>query len=372
MAIDHLNISSIQPLPSPHELHTALPLTSLQKKFIQKTRHTIQQILDGKDSRLLLITGPCSIHDITAAKEYATLLRQMMQCVGDTFQVIMRVYFEKPRTGMGWKGMLYDPLLNGSNDIAKGMHLTRQLLQDLADMEIPAAAEFLDPSSAHYFGDLISWGCIGARTTASQTHRQMASGLPMPVAFKNSTDGNIDVAINGVAAAAMPHSFIGPDFMGRISALKTKGNPYGHIVLRGGKGKPNYDPESIDKALKKMQRANVPLRLLVDCSHDNSLRSFDRQPAVFQSVIHQIAEGNKNIRGFLLESHLFEGNQFLGKDLSQLKYAVSLTDPCLGWTSTERLIRWGYDTLKREYANQTYQSNLPNSSMSQPCELHTQ
>jgi 3-deoxy-7-phosphoheptulonate synthase len=371
MTIDHLNFSSVQPLPSPHDLHNSLPISATQKSFVDKTRTTIQQILDGKDNRLLLIMGPCSIHDITAAKEYATLLRNLMASIGDIFQVIMRVYFEKPRTGLGWKGMLNDPFLNGTHDIATGLHWTRQLLQELADREIPTAAEFLDPSSAHYFGDLISWGCIGARTSASQTHRQMASGLPMPIAFKNSTDGNVDIAINGVIAASMPHAFIGPDFMGRISTLKTCGNPYGHIVLRGSKSKPNYDPDSINRTIKKMQRAQLPLRLLIDCSHDNSLRTAERQNTVFQSVIHQIVEGNRNIRGFLLESNIFEGKQFLGNDPSVLKYAVSLTDPCLGWTSTERLIRWGYDTIKREYANQAFQTHFA-PAMPQPCELHTQ
>jgi 3-deoxy-7-phosphoheptulonate synthase len=371
MTIDHLNLSSVQPLPSPQDLHNALPITVTQKNFVNKTRTTIQQILDGKDNRLLLIMGPCSIHDITAAKEYATLLRNLMPNIGDLFQVIMRVYFEKPRTSLGWKGMLNDPFLNGTHDIATGLHWTRQLLQDLADMEIPTAAEFLDPSSAHYFGDLISWGCIGARTTASQTHRQMASALPMPVAFKNSTDGNVDIAINGAIAASMPHTFIGPDFTGRISTLKTRGNSYGHIVLRGSKGKPNYDPDSINRTIKKMQRAQLPLRLLIDCSHDNSFRTAERQNTVFQSVVHQIVEGNRNIRGFLLESNIFDGKQFLGNDPSALKYAVSLTDPCLGWASTERLIRWGYDTIKREYANQTYQTHFA-PVMPQPCELHTQ
>lgn len=352
MAIDHLNISSSHPLPTPSDLHNTLPITLSQRNFIAQSRQTICNILDGKDNRLLLIAGPCSIHDITAAKEYATLLRHLMQSVNDTFQIVMRVYFEKPRTALGWKGLMYDPLLNGSHDIAKGLHMTRELLRDLADMEVPTAAEFLDPCSAHYFADCISWGCVGARTTASQTHRQMASALPMPVAFKNSTDGNIDIAINGVISASIPHTFVGPDFAGRLSTLHTTGNPCGHIVLRGAKGKPNYDPESIERALNKLRRAHLPPRVLIDCSHDNSLRTADRQAAVFQSGIHQIVEGNKDIRGFLIESNVFDGCQQLPRDLAQLKYAVSITDPCLGWASTERLIRWGYETLKREYGQQ--------------------
>lgn len=338
-----------QPLPTPHELLQELPASPSQLNFVAETRRDIQQILDGQDNRLLLIVGPCSIHDTTAAKEYATKLRQLTLSVSDTFRIVMRVYFEKPRTTLGWKGVLYDPWLDGSHDIATGMRWTRQLLLDLAEMEVAAATEFLDPTSVNYFGDLVSWGCIGARTTSSQTHRQMASGLPMPVAFKNSIDGNIDTAIHGILNASSPHSLIGMNVHGRISSMRTAGNPYAHIVLRGAKGKPNYDPQSILHALDRLRQSRIPERLLIDCSHDNSYRTAENQVAVFQSVLHQIVEGNNNIRGLLLESHLFAGNQPFTADLTKLQYGVSLTDPCLNWQTTERLILWGHQFLKREH-----------------------
>jgi 3-deoxy-7-phosphoheptulonate synthase len=324
-----------------------LPISTAQQQFIEKTRHEIKQIIEGKDPRLLLIVGPCSIHDTIAAKEYARKLHALAQSVSDTFLIVMRVYFEKPRTTLGWKGFLYDPWLDGSHDIPSGIRMTRRLLLDLAELEIPTAAEFLDISSAYYFGDLLSWGCIGARTAASQTHRQVASGLSMPVAFKNSTDGNVDIAINGVINASSPHTFIGMNAHGRLSTVHTSGNTHGHIVLRGGESKPNYDPESISYTLERLQKANLPACLLIDCAHDNSSRKHEQQALVFQSIINQIVEGNREIRGALLESHLFSGNQPM-TNASQLKYAVSLTDPCLNWETTEHLIRWGGSMLKKE------------------------
>lgn len=349
--LPHLNITHTEALPSPHELMQEMPISFAQQHFIEKTRHEIKQILEGKDPRFLLIVGPCSIHDITAAKEYARKLHHLAQSVSDTFLIVMRVYFEKPRTTLGWKGFLYDPWLDGSHDIPSGIRLTRRLLLDLAEQEVPAAAEFLDISSAYYFGDLLSWGCIGARTAASQTHRQIASGLSMPIAFKNSTDGNIDIAINGVINASTPHTFIGMNAQGCLSTVHTSGNTHGHIVLRGGENKPNYDPESISYALERLQKANLPASLLIDCSHDNSLRKHEQQPLVFQSIINQIVEGNREIRGALLESHLFAGNQPL-ESSSQLQYAVSLTDPCLNWETTERLVRWGNSMLAKEHCHQ--------------------
>lgn len=345
---EHLNISHTTPLPTPKELLRELPLTMAQRDFIEDSREQIQQILQGEDPRLLLIVGPCSIHDTKAAKEYATKLHALSTAVSDTFYVIMRTYFEKPRTAVGWKGMLYDPHLNGTNDLASGLYQTRKLLLDLADMHIPAAAEFLDPSSVYYFGDLISWACIGARTSASQTHRQIASGLPMPIAFKNSTDGNIDIAINGALNAIVPHTYIGSDAAGQLCAIHTKGNTHAHIVLRGGKGRPNYDPQSISYAIERLHQSNLLPHLLIDCSHDNSFRQHEQQTQVFQSVIHQIIEGNSNIRGLLLESHLHSGNQSLSSQTDMLKYAVSITDPCLDWTTTEHLIHWGHTMLRQD------------------------
>lgn len=353
-----------QPLPTPHELMQELPATQSQLHFIAQTRREIQQILDALDPRLLLIVGPCSIHDTAAAKEYATKLQQIIPLVSDTFKIIMRVYFEKPRTTLGWKGILYDPWLDGSHDIPTGMRWTRQLLLDLAQMKVPAASEFLDPSSASYFGDLISWGCIGARTAASQTHRQMASGLPIPIGFKNSVDGNVHVAINGVINASAPHTMIGINNQGKISTIRTPGNSYGHVVLRGSKSKPNYDPHSIVHALDCLRHAGLPERLLIDCSHDNSQRTAEQQLTAFQSVIHQIVEGNSSLRGLLLESNLFQGNQAFSADLSKLQYGISLTDPCLNWSTTERLILWGHEMLKRENHTEAQKSGFSSSDFS--------
>lgn len=329
----------IETLFPPEALKQELPLTARQAAFIKETRTHIANILNGTDPRLLLIIGPCSIHDIEAAKEYAYNLRQLAQSCADTFLIIMRAYFEKPRTVMGWKGMLYDPHLNGSDDIATGLRHSREILLHLADTQIGAATEFLDPVTPHYFGDLISWACIGARTVESQVHRQLASGLPMPVAFKNNTAGNIDVAINGILSAQSPHASFGIDATGRISILRTKGNPNTHIVLRGSENKPNYDAPSISLALDQLKKAQLPPRLLIDCSHDNSCRNYEEQPAVFLNVIQQYLAGNKAIRGLVLESNLFAGNQHLHPDRSSLKYAVSLTDACLDWPTTATLIR---------------------------------
>jgi 3-deoxy-7-phosphoheptulonate synthase len=342
-----------EPLPSPLDLIQELPANESQLRFIEKTRQEVRDILDQKDTRLLMITGPCSIHDTTAALEYATRLNSLAQSLSDSFLLIMRVYFEKPRTHIGWKGMLYDPHLDGSDEISTGLKMTRRLLLELAKMKIPTAAEFLDPASVQYFGDLISWGCIGARTAESQTHRQMASGLAMPVGFKNSTSGNVEVAVNGIVAASTPQTFMGLNEDGRISVVHTQGNTYGHVTLRGGEGKPNYDPKSIANALSCLEKAGLSKRVIVDCSHDNSNRKHEQQPTVFQSIINQIIEGNKSIRGLILESHLYAGNQIMRSDLSQLKYGVSITDPCLDWPSTEQLIKWAAAAIRRDENEET-------------------
>jgi 3-deoxy-7-phosphoheptulonate synthase len=356
---DYLNVTHTASLPTPIELLRELPCKLVHQSFIARARNQICQILEGKDPRILLIVGPCSIHDTTAAKEYAIKLRELSHEVSDSFYVIMRTYFEKPRTTRGWKGLLYDPDLNGSHDIENGLRLTRQLLLDLTEMEIPTAAEFLDPSSAYYFGDLISWACIGARTAASQTHRQMASGLSMPVAFKNSTDGNIEIAINGILNAISPHTFIGSDPQGQICSIQTSGNLYSHMVLRGGKGSPNYDSESITNATSRLKHFNLLPHLLIDCSHDNSQRQHEQQPQVFQSVIRQVVQGNHSIRGLLLESHLFAGNQSLSA-ADPLRYAVSITDPCLDWQTTENLIRWGHAEMQKREAYNSLTNHIAN------------
>lgn len=344
----NLNLTHTEKLPTPVELLQELPVNLQQRMFIEKSRQQIIQVLDSRDPRLLLIVGPCSIHDVHAAKEYAIKLRTLASQVSETFLILMRVYFEKPRTTVGWKGLLYDPHLDGSNAISTGLRVTRKLLLDIAELEIPAAAEFLDPISCYYFSDLISWACVGARTSESQTHRQIASALPMPTAFKNSTTGNIEVAVNGVLTAAAPHTFLGMNEQGQTALVSTKGNPHCHIVLRGGENKPNYDPESIMRALQILEQQQLPLRLIIDCSHDNAFRKHEQQPHVFQSVMHQILEGEKGLRGMILESNLNAGNQPIPKDLSHLQYAVSLTDPCVGWEMTERLLLWGHELLSKE------------------------
>lgn len=349
-----------EPLPTPHELKCELPISSAQVDFLEKSRQKIKHILDGRIPQLLLIVGPCSIHDPDAAIEYATKLQALTQSISDTFHVIMRVYFEKPRTTTGWKGMIYDPYLDGSFAIGDGLRMTRKLLLNLASMQIPAAAEFLDPASALYFNDLISWGCIGARTSESQTHRQMASGLPMPIAFKNSTSGCIDIAVNGVLAASLPQTYMGINEDGRLSLIRTKGNPLGHVALRGGSCGPNYDPESIAKTFKALKNAGLPQSVIIDCSHDNSNRKHEIQLKVFESVMHQIVQGNKNIRGLILESHINSGNQAIQSNPTLLKYAVSLTDPCLDWPTTEHLIRWGHALLKMEQKNEKVLDNTDN------------
>lgn len=356
----NLNISQITELPTPQELIHEIPLLPAQAEFIKRTRHEIVQILTQQDSRRILIVGPCSIHDLKAAKEYALRLKELSQSIADTFLLVMRVYFEKPRTSIGWKGLLYDPHLDCSNAIHTGLRWTRQLLIDLTDLGLPTAAEFLDPSSLNYFGDIVSWGCIGARTSESQTHRQIASGLPMPIAFKNNTDGNVAIAINGILAASTPHTFIGINDMGRVAQVQTKGNPHCHVALRGGEGQPNYDARSISQALEALRLAGLPECVIVDCSHDNSNRKHEQQIHVFKSIIHQIMEGEQRIRGLVLESHLNAGHQPFAGHPSKLKYAVSLTDPCLDWTMTERLIKWGHEILTkktipaRDYKEESY------------------
>ncbi len=342
------NAIDIETLPSPATLRQQLPATHQQLAFIRDARSQIARILSGQDPRLLLIVGPCSIHDLPSAKEYALRLQSLNQRFAGTFLIVMRTYFEKPRTVRGWKGMLYDPHLDGTNDMAYGLRQARQLLLSLTDMQIAAATEFLDPVTPRYFGDLISWACIGARTVESQVHRQLASGLAMPVAFKNSTSGNIEVALNSILSATLPHAFFGTDNSGHIAIMRTQGNPHAHLVLRGGESKPNYDPQSIATILAQLEEAALPQQIVVDCSHDNSCRNYEAQTTVFKSVIEQHLQGNTAIRGLALESHLFAGSQHLSADNSKLQYAVSLTDPCLDWAATEALIGWAASRLENK------------------------
>lgn len=354
--ITPLDTQQIDPLPSPAEIKQQLPITHEQLQFISQARHHISNILEGRDQRLLLIVGPCSIHDSEAALDFAGKLRKLADEVADTFYIIMRAYFEKPRTTLGWKGLVYDPQLNGTNDIASGIRHSRRLLLGLAEMGLPAATEFLDPAVPRYIGDLISWACIGARTAESQIHRQFASGLPMPIAFKNSTSGNIDVAVKGVVSASAPHSFFGVDDSGRLAVVHSRGNPHAHIALRGGEHRPNYNEESVAFAAKQLEKHHLPKRMVIDCSHDNSNRCHENQKEVFDSVIRQTLSGNTAIRGLALESHIHGGSQQMPLDHLSLRYAVSLTDPCLDWISTEALITAGAAAIRNKTAPQALAS----------------
>lgn len=335
-------------LPTPHALCHALPASKELLTFIGGARCQLRTALSGEDPRLILIAGPCSIHDITAALEYATKLQQLARDVAAHFFIVMRVYFEKARTIAGWKGLLYDPFLDGSHAITTGLFHTRQLLLNLAEMRVPSAAEFLDPVAALYFQDLITWGCIGARTTTSQIHRQLAAALPMPVGFKNSTEGEVELAINGVLAASMPHTYLGVTPEGSLAALTAPGNSDGHIVLRGGKSGSNYHASAVSAALAALQHAGLPQRLLIDCAHGNARPCHKQQQTAFRSVVDQVAGGNDKIRGILVESHLNAGSQILGKDPKALRYAVSLTDPCMDWKTTERLVLAAAELLAQQ------------------------
>jgi 3-deoxy-7-phosphoheptulonate synthase len=348
----------MESLPSYQEIKHHLPVLPPQSLFIEKSRQAVRAILNGIDPRLLIIVGPCSIHDRMSAIEFAKQLRQLADSVASQFLLIMRVYCEKPRTAFGWKGFLYDPLLDGSHAMHQGIEWTRQLLLELATLQVPAATEFLDPLTAYYYDDLITWGSIGARTASSQTHRQLASGLPMPIGFKNGIAGNISAAVNGVMTASHAHTYMRICDNGKPILAKTKGNPDVHIVLRGGESGPNYDPSSVSDALSRLEHGKLPLRLLIDCSHHNSGKKYECQPGVFQSVIHQIVEGNMNIRGLMLESHLQAGHQLLTPNLSQLQYGVSITDPCLDWQATAHLILRGAQHLRKNLVP------IPNTSHS--------
>ncbi len=328
-------------LPTYRELKNQLPISSLQCDFVKKSRLIVENILNGSDPRLLLIVGPCSIHDQSLAKEFALKLKELAEAVSSQFFILMRVYCEKPRTKTGWKGFLYDPYLDGSNDIKTGIEWTRQLLLDLTELGVPAATEFLEPLTAFYYDDLITWGSIGARTSSSQTHRQLASSLKMPIGIKNGIAGNISAAIDGVIAASHPHTYLGINEDGIKSIIQSTGNLSSHVVLRGGESGPNYDPLSVLQTIAKLRQSSLMPILLIDCSHHNSSKQFYHQPAVFQSVLQQVVEGNTNIRGCMLESNLFSGSQTLPSDPNQLEYGISITDSCLDWKTTHQLLIWG-------------------------------
>lgn len=339
-----VNIRAFKPLVSPKSIKEELPLTSAVTKTVIQGRTDVENNLTKKDKRLLVIAGPCSIHDVDSAIEYAQNMQQLRDEVKDKINLIMRVYFEKPRTTVGWKGLINDPFLNASYDINAGLRKARALLIDINGMGLPTATEILDPITPQYIAGLLTWVAIGARTTESQTHREMASGLSMPVGFKNSTDGCLDAAINAMTAAGAPQHFLGIDPAGRSSMVSTTGNPYGHIVLRGG-NQPNYDPISVARVREKLATKNLLDAVMIDCSHDNSGQKHKGQSFVFKSALDQRLEGNKSIIGLMLESHLYEGSQPCGPDCKTLKYGVSITDECISWETTQNLIHCAYNKL---------------------------
>lgn len=346
LPIDDLNVSSNETLITPAQLKREIPLTETAQRTVAHGRQVVRDILDGKDHRLFVVVGPCSIHDIKAAHDYAERLKVLAAEVSDSLFLVMRVYFEKPRTTVGWKGLINDPYLDDSFKIQDGLHIGRQLLRDLAEMGLPTATEALDPISPQYLQDLISWSAIGARTTESQTHREMASGLSSAVGFKNGTDGGLTVAINALQSVSSPHRFLGINQEGGVSIVTTKGNAYGHVVLRGGNGKPNYDSVSVAICEQELTKAKIRPNIMVDCSHANSNKDPALQPLVMENVANQILEGNNSIVGLMVESHLGWGNQSIPKDLSDLKYGVSITDACIDWDSTEKTLRSMHAKLK--------------------------
>jgi 3-deoxy-7-phosphoheptulonate synthase len=344
---ENLNVISFDLMPSPDELKAKAPLTEGAARTIVQSRRTVEAILDGRDQRLFVVVGPCSMHDPVAGLDYARRLRALADEVGDTLHLIMRVYFEKPRTSLGWKGFINDPRMDDSFRIDDGMLEARRFLLAMNELGVPAGTEALDPIAPHFYGDLVAWTAIGARTSESQTHREMASGLSTPVGFKNGTDGDVDVAVNAILSSRGAHAFLGINDQGRNAIIRTRGNPYGHAVLRGGGGRPNYDTVSISLAEQALLKAKLPLNIVVDCSHANSWKKPELQPLVMRDVVHQIREGNRSVVGLMVESFIGEGNQpILPPDRSQLKYGVSVTDPCVSWETTEEMIREARGLLK--------------------------
>ena len=338
--IDNQHVLEINALPSPRAIKTKLPITDEAAALVVDTREAIRRIQHGQDrERLLIIVGPCSIHDPDAGREYARKLAVLSREVADRVMIVMRVYFEKPRTTVGWKGLIMDPHLDGSHDIAAGLRLARTILRDVLDLGLPTATELLDPITPQYIADLICWSAIGARTAESQTHRQMASGLSMPLGFKNGTDGSINTAINAIKAASQPQTFLGINLEGRASAIVTRGNPNCHIVLRGGTAGPNYSPDHIAQTEQLLAKAGLPRSVLVDCSHDNSGKKPERQPDVMRDLLRQIGNGNAAIMGAMIESNLLPGSQPFPQPLDKLRRGVSITDACIGWDETEALVR---------------------------------
>ncbi|MBI4780692.1 MAG: 3-deoxy-7-phosphoheptulonate synthase [Oscillatoriophycideae cyanobacterium NC_groundwater_1537_Pr4_S-0.65um_50_18] len=335
-----LHVVETRPLITPAIIHNELPITDTAATLVAQTRDRIRNIMQNEDRRLLVIVGPCSIHDITAAQEYGEKLAALRTELQDDLEIVMRVYFEKPRTTIGWKGLINDPHLDGSYDINTGLRLARKLLVSLAEMGLPAATELLDPIIPQYIADVIAWTAIGARTTESQTHREMASGLSMPIGFKNGTDGSLHAAANAMLAASQPHRFLGINTQGLASIVTTTGNPDGHLVLRGGKQGINYDVENVQKAAGTLASLGLNPRVMIDCSHDNSAKDYRRQPIVLQDVAEQLAAGSKHLMGVMVESHLVAGKQSIPENGgTQLTYGQSITDGCVDFATTSTMLR---------------------------------
>ncbi len=338
------NVEGYEKIVTPIKLKKKYPISEISKEIVLRARKGIQDILDKKERRIIIITGPCSIHDTTAALEYGTRLKDLSEKVTDKILIVMRTYLEKPRTSLGWEGLLYDPDLNYTYNMDKGLGLSRSLLCEITGMGIPTATEILHPSVPQYIDDLISWAAIGARTSESPTHRNMVSGLSFPVGFKNNTVGDVEVAVNAMIAAAGKHAFIGENEYGVGCKVKTKGNKYTHVVLRGGNGKSNYNSEFVDETLNLLEKKNLQRNIMIDCSHGNTNKKYTLQPKVFDEVVEQIINGKKDIIGIMLESNLYEGNQPL-EDLKKLRYGVSITDSCIGWDTTEKIVLDAYKKL---------------------------
>lgn len=338
-ATSNVNVAAQTVLATPDQIRARLPLSPAAERTVLEGRRTVERILDRHDHRLMVVVGPCSIHDPDAALDYARRLAQVAREVEDTLFIVMRVYFEKPRTTTGWKGLINDPHMNDSFDIEEGLQLARRTLLAINELGLPAGTEALDPISPQYLGDLVTWSAIGARTTESQTHREMASGLSTPVGFKNGTDGGLQVAINALLSVSKPHSFLGINPSGEVAIIRTTGNRYGHVVLRGGSKGPNYDSVTVTLVEQELARNKLAPNVMVDCSHANSNKDPALQPLVMHDLAHQIVEGNRSIVGAMIESNIHAGNQSIPADLSQLKYGVSVTDGCIDWATTEKSLR---------------------------------
>lgn len=343
-----VNVVSTEQLKSPVDLVSELPVTPKAEKTVLEGRQQIREILEGRDPRMLMVVGPCSIHDEQAALEYADRLVALSKELQDRLLIVMRVYFEKPRTTVGWKGLIYDPNLDDTFDISNGLQKARSLMLQITEKGMYIGTEFLDPIIPQYLADLVSWSTIGARTTESQTHRQMASGLSMPVGFKNGTDGTAQIAVDAMISAKSSHAFLGIDHYGQTSVIHTSGNPHGHLVLRGGRQGPNFGAEAVADAHSLLTKADVRPQLLVDCSHGNSNKDHKLQGKAFKDVVGQRNDGNANIIGCMMESNLNPGAQKMNGDRSELEYGVSVTDACIGWEETENLLQWAHQEIREQ------------------------